>query len=449
MAWMGVITNAGNALLAQWAGGSETLYILGATAGSGYVSEVNMRTQTALQEEEDNASIIKNVQDGDNTRRMTVRIGPATGSAYTAHEVGIWAKLGANGLRTLLALHQDSGSGIDVPASSGSPEFAFDLICPLTVSNTGTLSVTIDAGVYASIEDIEEIESGERIAGLARNLLDEEPVTETEEFFLRVARDDVDATISSGRVITIKGKHTESGGVITQSFPTVFRCFRWNLFNPTNGLIRLVKYSSTRGFRITGPYTLIWHADDTQGTNLQYITPDSDGYFMIPGDGYLTVSGGVSGSTVLWMTGDEWIDQPNRGKIEAYYVNTINFGTFMVANFPNGLCEVGTVQDELNFELGKAIRRIGRMDYSAENLAAVQAMDVDYIYDATYIYYVLEEEVEIAFEVDGRYTAYSHGIEAFGGKNEVPPEIQIEYRTDLKETLLSLSGMSVRRLKEM
>lgn len=449
MSWMGVITNAGNALLAQWAGGSETLYILGATAGSGYVSEVNMRTQTALQAEEDNASIIKNVASGDNARRMTVRIGPATGSAYTAHEVGIWAKLGANGLRTLLALHQDSGSGIDVPAASSSPEFAFDLICPIVVSNDGSLSVTIDPDVYASLEDIEEIESGARIAGRAKELLNEEPESETADFFYRVTRDDVDATISDARVISIKGKHTETGGVITQSFPTMFRSFGWNLFNPTNGSIRAVKYSNTRGFRITGPYSLIWHAEDTRGTNIQYITPDADGLFTIPGDGYITVSGGVSGSTVLWMTGDEWIEKPNRGNIEPYHIDSISFGTFMLAEFPNGLCEVGDAQDELNFDQGKAFRRIGRMDYSEANLATVQAMEVDYIYDATNIFYALAEEEEIAFDVDGKYTAYSHGMEVFGGRNEVPPETEIEYRTNLKEQFLSLFGMSVRRVKEM
>ncbi len=155
MGWIGVVTNAGNALLAAWAGGSETLYITKATVGSGYVPDANMRTQTALQSQKDTAAIVDNKPVGTTGRRIRVRVGPHASTAYTAHEIGIWAKLGANGTETLLQLHQDKDTGIDVPLASASPEFLFDLNAVLTVSNNGSLVVNIDTLVYVSNYDFE------------------------------------------------------------------------------------------------------------------------------------------------------------------------------------------------------------------------------------------------------------------------------------------------------
>lgn len=150
MGWMGVITNAGAALLAQWAGGSQTLYITKATVGSGYVAEVNMRGATALQTEKANASIIENKAVGFYGRRFRIRVGPAASTAYTAHEIGIWAKLGSTGTETLLSLHQDAVDGQSVPTEAASPEFVFDLNTVLGISNDGEIDVNIDTAVYVS-----------------------------------------------------------------------------------------------------------------------------------------------------------------------------------------------------------------------------------------------------------------------------------------------------------
>ena len=155
MGWIGVITNAGAALLAQWAGGSETLYITKATVGSGYVPDANMRTATALQSTQDNASIVDNKPVGTTGRRLRVRVGPHASTAYTAHEIGIWAKLGVSGMETLLSLHQDKDDGISVPTQAASPEFVFDLNCVLTISNNGSLTVNISTTVYVSNYDFE------------------------------------------------------------------------------------------------------------------------------------------------------------------------------------------------------------------------------------------------------------------------------------------------------
>lgn len=289
-----------------------------------------------------------------------------------------------------------------------------------------------DQGYYAAVEDIED---GDVIAGVARELYNDEIVQDTDEFSLRVAQGNVDAITKDAQLITIKGKHSTEGGVITQSKPTAFRIFGWNLYNPVTGSCQVVKYSSTKGFKITGSYTTIAWMSTPQGADTQYITPSSDGSFTIPDSGYLSVFGGGA-DTRIWMTGDEWIQQANDGVYEAYSASNISFATMITTNFTAGLCEVGSVQDELNFVTHQAIKRIGQMEYSAENLAAVQAMDVDYEYDSTNIFYVLPEEVIYELDVDGRYTARSHGMEGFGGPGKLPPEFTIRYSENLKDMIL-------------
>lgn len=221
MGWIGVETNGGAALMGQWAAGSETLYILGATVGSGYVAEANMRTATALQSEKANAAIVESIKIT-NGVKLRVRVSPASSAAYTAHEIGIWAKLGANGTRTLIQLHQDAATGIDVPTATASPEFVFDLICPMVVSNSGSLSITIDTSVYVSNGQFAEERAINRL--LAESLpgctatptfdsdgnltgithVDELSVTKRTDVFSRTSTAITEVrTLDSGEVLTI------------------------------------------------------------------------------------------------------------------------------------------------------------------------------------------------------------------------------------------------------
>lgn len=156
MAWIGVITNAGAALLAAWSLGGETLTIDGVTVGSGTTAEVNMRAATALANEKDDGSIVsaKAVEGG---TEFKAQIGPASAEvgAYTAHEIGLWGHLGS-GSRTLIALHQDSADGVPVPLASVSPAFVFALYMVHAISNDGTLSVTIDGSAFVSQSTLDD-----------------------------------------------------------------------------------------------------------------------------------------------------------------------------------------------------------------------------------------------------------------------------------------------------
>lgn len=150
MGWIGVVTNAGTALLAQWSGGSETLYITGASVGSGITPEVNMRTATGLSNQKASASIVKNELVGTSTRKLKVRIYPATGDGYVAHEIGIWGRINANAAPTLLALYQDKDEGVSIPSDDESHEFVFDFTTVIEFSNSGELTVNINTSVFVT-----------------------------------------------------------------------------------------------------------------------------------------------------------------------------------------------------------------------------------------------------------------------------------------------------------
>ena len=149
MAWIAVITNAGRALLDQFAAGGHTLNIDGATVGSGVVAEANLRIQTALTDEEDTASIISSEAFSGGTK-YKVQVGPAEEAAYTAHQIGIWAHIDS-GSTALLMIAQDTEIGVSVPLKSVSPNFAFGLYLTLAVDNTEGLTVIIDETAYVTV----------------------------------------------------------------------------------------------------------------------------------------------------------------------------------------------------------------------------------------------------------------------------------------------------------
>ena len=140
-----VVTNAGKALLQQWAGGG-TLTIDGAKAGAGAVSQLNLINQTAVTQEKQTLSIIsaKQVEGG---TQFHVQI-TAPDAGYTAKQIGIYGHLGS-GDSTLIALYQDE-SGITVPSKAEMPDFVYAFYATIQVSNTGTLSVTLDSSALVT-----------------------------------------------------------------------------------------------------------------------------------------------------------------------------------------------------------------------------------------------------------------------------------------------------------
>ena len=106
-----------------------------------------------------------------------------------------------------------------------------------------------------------------------------------------------------------------------------------------------------------------------------------------------------------------------------------------MVSFTAGLCAIGEVRDELNFNIQKAYSRIDRMAYTAENLAAVIATGRAYDTDTNYIYVVRETPVEYSFSIDGTYSVSDHGIEYFTASTTTPVICETLYGENLKEKL--------------
>ena len=223
----------------------------------------------------------------------------------------------------------------------------------------------------------------------------------------------------------------ENRGTITAATPTTFISTGWNLYNHVAGYARVVNYSDEYGYMIGGTYTSLAFAETLTGEQTT-ITP-VNGYFSVPSNGYVFVTGGNSTDTMIWLTWTNWTEEPNGGVFEAYTQSTIDLSGVMV-NFPNGLMRVGNYYDEINLNTGKAYSRIEKIEYNSENLADVIASGVPYETDQWYIYAVMENPATYNIDLDGEYTANDHGTEMFIGTN-VPVTASAFYGNDLKAKL--------------
>lgn len=242
----------------------------------------------------------------------------------------------------------------------------------------------------------------------------------------------VTGTPTSGDVITVVWTE-EVRGTITPADPTAFVATGWNLYNNTVGYARVLKYSDEYNFGISGAYTALKYSATESGTQTT-ITP-VNGVFSVPGDGYVHVTGG-NGTTAIWMQQSDWSEGYD-GSFQAYTEDEIDLSGVMTEFFPNGLCSVGDVRDEINLNTQEAIVRIERMEYTAENLAAVIAAERAYDADEDYIYAVyLNEDMPDPedIDLDGAFTANDHGMEFFEG-TAVGAYAQILYGENLIDKL--------------
>lgn len=223
----------------------------------------------------------------------------------------------------------------------------------------------------------------------------------------------------------------ENRGTITTASPTSFVSTGWNLYNHAAGYARVAKYSEEYGFMIDGSYTDVSFSATLDGEH-SAITP-VNGYFTVPSDGYVFVTGGNSTDTEIWMTWSDWIEEANGGVFAAYSQTSIDLSGVMV-DFPDGLMKIGNVYDEINLNTGKAYSRIQKLEYTQENLEAVIASGVPYDADTGYIYAVRVYPVTYTISLDGEYTVSDHGIETFLGTS-LPVTASSLYGNDLKGKL--------------
>ena len=240
--------------------------------------------------------------------------------------------------------------------------------------------------------------------------------------------------VSGDQIVVVYVK--EVRGTITQAQPTAIVATGWNLYDHTNGYARVVKYSNLYGYLIQGTYTSLAFAETPTGTQTA-ITPDEDGLFSVPGDGYIIVTGGNATDTAIICTWSDWEEGPDVDW-EAYAESSVNIAAIMTAYFPYGLCKIvdgdDVVCDEIDFVHKQAINRITRMAYSEENRASCEAAGRPFEYDENYIYQARATETTNAITVDEEYTVSEHGLEWFAGSS-VEIWSEILYGTNLKDKL--------------
>ena len=223
-----------------------------------------------------------------------------------------------------------------------------------------------------------------------------------------------------------------SRGLISVATPTAFNATGWNLYNNTNGYARVFKYD--HGYKAGGTYTMLQFSATISGTKTT-ITP-VDGDFDIPSDGYVWVTGGDLTSTYITPTHTDWTEGPNV-PFTTYSLDTIDL-TALGDLFEDGMCAVGGTYDVIDFELGMAIKKIEKLEYSDETIAALILAGRDYDADEDWIYAVMAsadwETEDLAS--DGVYSVSDHGLEWFDG-TDVGPYCAILYGQNLKDKLAS------------
>ena len=228
----------------------------------------------------------------------------------------------------------------------------------------------------------------------------------------------------------------ETRGTITPAEPETLKATGWNLYNHTSGKARVLKYSNTYGFKVGGAYTSIAFGTTPDAASPTPITPDANGNFNITADGYIFVTGGNSSSTFITPTWTDWTETANGGVFEGYtesVVNLFNLETNLGELFPYGLCKVGDVRDEIDFDAKNAIRRIDRQSYSEEARAAAAASGYAYDFDESYLYTERATPVVTSISLNDSYVCNDHGIEFFSGTVQVDTEIL--YGVNLKDKL--------------
>lgn len=241
----------------------------------------------------------------------------------------------------------------------------------------------------------------------------------------------VSGTPVSGDVINVYFI-AENRGTITNTTPETFVETNWNLYDSNKGYAKVMKYSDEYGFMIGGTYTGIGFSETVGGTQI-VLTPDSNGHFQVPSDGYVYVTGGDEANTYILMTWSDW-GEGYTGEFLKYEESVVDFSELMENSFPFGLCSIGVVSDEINFNDKTAYIRIERVAYSTENRINAEASDRAFVYDDDWIYQVKETPEKVRFNIDNSMTVFDHGIEFFTG-TELPVTVYQLFGQNLKDKL--------------
>ena len=225
----------------------------------------------------------------------------------------------------------------------------------------------------------------------------------------------------------------EERGTITPADPESLVSTGWNLFNSNAGYARVAAYEGL--YKVGGTYSTIRFAKTPGGTSSPIVV-DGNGLFEIEEDGYVLLTGGNGTNTYIICCWSDW-EGGYAGAFKAYEESEIDLSAIM-ESLPYGLCSVGNVYDEINFNTKQIIPRVSRIAYSAEARADAESSGRAYDFDEDYIYLEMTAQ-EIAagtssFALENQYEANEHGLEFFPG-TYAPVGSEIAYGASLKDKL--------------
>lgn len=154
-----VYTQGGLALLRRLLRGVDTdradnTLILTRAVGGGRISEAaDITGLTQLPDERQTLSYVLFART-DSGPVVRVQVG-ASAEPYTLHQIGIYAKLNADGEETLLQVLQDE-IGVNIPSQADDESFVFE-IDALTLLDTSLVSVTLDNSAFVTTGQLRTI----------------------------------------------------------------------------------------------------------------------------------------------------------------------------------------------------------------------------------------------------------------------------------------------------
>ena len=246
-AWTGVVTDAGAALLAQWAYGGE-LTLTAASAGSGTVDAESLRQQTELTSPRQKASIV-NKEAVEGGIRLQLQV-TAAQEGYRLQQYGVFARLDA-GEPVLAALFQRDDEGVPIPGEEESPDFVFTFYALLACSNLGAWTAVLDTSALVSHADLESrAAEAERKADARMDGIDAALASGLEglQEELLAMQEQLEETIGS-ELTPLTGRMTEAEAKIATLWDAVFTNITGNPFT--------VVLSSLDGLTVTAG---VWNA---------------------------------------------------------------------------------------------------------------------------------------------------------------------------------------------
>lgn len=272
----------------------------------------------------------------------------------------------------------------------------------------------------------------------------------------------------NGETITVTYQAFVRGSLVTAK-PTHFRSIGLNQFDKNNNILSGYNIDSSGEIVVASGYYVAYvhavgrlsqgytaYASDNSIIRVGYIDnipsagdsvdilSENSGLntgLLFSNDGYLCIATTNPETLCVHPTWSGYEDTTYESYSESVItIPTVDANNNSLPTADYGIPSVGGVYDTLSLTALTYTKRIGHYPYSAENLAIVEALETEYDYDSSHIFYVLDTPVvyTLASSVIDTYVVADFGIEEFLGTS-VTSFAQNLYGDNLRDKLRRLN----------